>query len=389
LKIPSGQGLWPAFWLLPDPATSPALPPEPTPWSDPNVYWPPEIDIMENRGRLPNIIDQTNIHSDDYPAPGSQANNWSVPWPGGYEIFEYQNGTDFSQGFHTYGLEWDDGLLVWYVDGVETHSTTNFVPPGSLTPGEMYIIANLAVGGQFDGGLMPSSSIMPKSLEIDYIRVYQKGSSPTHCTPLGDINCSSKVDIMDLSSFLSNFGSTNVTSDLNNNGKVDISDLSILLSNFGQTGSTPTATPTSIPVPTSTPAPTGTIQTVTFDTYSGGGELSGEYPTGVINWGTGIWSFDSNTWGGCTGSIWFTNTGATSAPFTFVTPKRLTSFTACNGGTSASTVTASCSGNSNATLSVPANSSRTITTNWTNSCSQVTLTSSNQADTNFDNFVIQ
>jgi hypothetical protein len=56
----------------------------------------------------------------------------------------------------------------------------------------------------------------------------------THCTPLGDINCSGKVDIMDLSAFLSNFGSTSVTSDLNNNGKVDISDLSILLSNFGK-----------------------------------------------------------------------------------------------------------------------------------------------------------
>jgi hypothetical protein len=59
-------------------------------------------------------------------------------------------------------------------------------------------------------------------------------SIPTHCTPLGNINCNGKVDILDLSILLSTFGSANTSSDLNNNGKVDIGDLSILLSNFGR-----------------------------------------------------------------------------------------------------------------------------------------------------------
>ena len=69
IKLVNGQGFWPAFWLLPQ------LPPVPNP--DVGNFWPPEIDIMENKGQEPNVIYMTNIYSGVYPEPGSKLNNWS------------------------------------------------------------------------------------------------------------------------------------------------------------------------------------------------------------------------------------------------------------------------------------------------------------------------
>jgi hypothetical protein len=132
------------------------------------------------------------------------------------------------------------------------------------------------------------------------------------------------------------------------------------------------------------PPPTGSSSTITFNDRSGNQVLNGEYPTGVVEWGTNAW-YLSGPWGGfTTNSISFNGSGMTSASFRFISPKTLTSLEAYNGGAN-STISISCSGNPTATATVGANQLMTINTGWTNSCSTVTIASSNGWFTNFDN----
>lgn len=152
---------------------------------------------------------------------------------------------------------------------------------------------------------------------------------------------------------------------------------------------TPTLTPTPTPTvtPTPTPSPTGT--TITFDDLSNPNRvLNGQYPTSVINWGTNAW-YLSGPWGSFTTNSVSFNTTSNTKTFSFVTPKKLVSITAYNGGTGSSTITLSCTGNTTKTQTLAAGQTATITTGWTATCTTVTVGSSNNWWTNFDNFVIQ
>lgn len=137
-KTPAGAGLWPTFWTLPVDGT-----------------WPPELDVMEQKGQFPNINYMT-VH---FYKNGNFA----------YSSKTY-TGPDFTAGMHIYGLDWQPRRLNWYVDGVLRASFGN----RSLIPSKaMYIICNLAVGG--DGsfaGPPNSSTVFPAKLEVDYIKVY-------------------------------------------------------------------------------------------------------------------------------------------------------------------------------------------------------------------------
>jgi beta-glucanase (GH16 family) len=135
-KMPKGQGLWPAFWLLPD------------------KDWPPEIDVLEYLGHKSNTIYMSNHWSD--------SENWHNSKTVGY------TGPDFSEDFHTFAVEWNPGEIIWYVDGVERHRTNTGVPDRP-----MFVIANLAVGGKWPGS-PDSSTPFPSYLEIDYIRLYTR-----------------------------------------------------------------------------------------------------------------------------------------------------------------------------------------------------------------------
>jgi hypothetical protein len=126
---------------------------------------------------------------------------------------------------------------------------------------------------------------------------------------------------------------------------------------------------------------------VIFDDLTGQNRvLSGQYPTGVIDWGTNAW-FLSAPWGGfTTKSIGFNGPGLTSGTFTFITPRRLVSIQAYNGGV-ATTVTVQCAGQNDKVTSVAPGQLVTITTGWTDTCATVTIISSNGWDTNLDNLV--
>jgi hypothetical protein len=126
---------------------------------------------------------------------------------------------------------------------------------------------------------------------------------------------------------------------------------------------------------------------VTFDDKGGQDQaLNGQYPTGVIDWGTGSW-YHSGPWGAfTTKSTSFNGAGMTSQTFTFVTPRRLVSLRAYNGAGAATTVTLSCNGQTKS-QSVPAGQAVTITTGFAATCTTVTLSSTNGWDTNFDDLM--
>jgi hypothetical protein len=162
---------------------------------------------------------------------------------------------------------------------------------------------------------------------------------------------------------------------------------------------TPTATPTRTPVPgatstptrtpTSTPVPAGGNMTVTFDDLgSPNRPLSGQYPGGVIDWGSGGWYLSGPWQRFSTNSIGFNGSAAQSASFTFVGARRLVRIDAYNGGSSASTVSLQCDTQPALRVTVAVNEIRTITTNWTSTCGRVTVGSTNGWNTNFDSVVL-
>ncbi len=154
MKIPRGQGIWPAFWMLGNP-----------------VNWPTsgEIDIMENIGREPNTVHGT-IHGPGYSgAEGIGA---------GYTI-----GGAFADAFHTFTVDWSPNLIVWYVDGNEYQRRTPADLGGDrwVFDHNFFMIMNVAVGGYWPG-YPDGSTTFPQSMTVDYVRAYALpgGGGPTN-----------------------------------------------------------------------------------------------------------------------------------------------------------------------------------------------------------------
>lgn len=149
VKLPEGQGLWPAFWLL-------------TSFYVEDV---PEIDIMEFLGH----DTETLYHTYHYFEP---LNNWNKVSTPSYT----SSHTDFTAGWHTFGVNWTPTEIIWYLDGVEARriSAADYTIPNQA----MYVIANLATGGNWPGS-PDNSTPFPAEFELDYIRVYQKDAPDT------------------------------------------------------------------------------------------------------------------------------------------------------------------------------------------------------------------
>jgi beta-glucanase (GH16 family) len=148
MKLPNGQGFWPAFWLCAYPS-----------------QWPPEIDVMENLGNDTHTVYLSSHWSSNYPYGGEPE--------GGYITQPYY-GVDFSSAFHLFSVEWSPSEIVWKIDDSEIVSTQSWVPQaGAYGIDGFYILLNLAVGGNWPGS-PNSNTIFPSQLEIDYVRVYSK-----------------------------------------------------------------------------------------------------------------------------------------------------------------------------------------------------------------------
>ncbi|NNE32097.1 MAG: glycoside hydrolase family 16 protein [Winogradskyella sp.] len=148
IKLPWGQGIWPAFWLLGDDSNG-------------TVVWPQigEIDIMENRGQEPTLINGT-VHGPGYSAGESITK--------AYEL----EGDRFDTDFHIFGIEWGENYINFYVDDVLYNQITPDDVPGEwVFNHDFYIIMNVAVGGNYVGP--PSAqTVFPQEMLVDYVRVY-------------------------------------------------------------------------------------------------------------------------------------------------------------------------------------------------------------------------
>jgi beta-glucanase (GH16 family) len=152
MRMPRGQGLWPAFWLLgADFAT---------------VGWPAcgEIDIMEYRGQEPTVV-HGSLHGPGYSGGSAITRHHVVP-------------AGLDTDFHVYAVEWTSSGIVWSVDGAEFFRVTpRDVPSGApwAFTRPFFVVLDLAVGGHFVGP-PDSTTTFPQDLLVDYVRVYRRGS---------------------------------------------------------------------------------------------------------------------------------------------------------------------------------------------------------------------
>lgn len=140
-KIPVGDGVWPAFWLLAD-----------------DGGWPPEIDVLEGRGQETGDMVMTT--------------HWRIRATGAVQScgFDFLV-PDASRGFHDYGVLWTKDRLVYYIDRRPVSDIK--VPVGFDDP--MYMIVNLAMGAKYFKGVgaVDANSPVTVAFEIDRISVYQ------------------------------------------------------------------------------------------------------------------------------------------------------------------------------------------------------------------------
>lgn len=147
IKIPRGQGIWPAFWMLGDDIGS-------TGW--PNSG---EIDIMENVGFEPNIVHGT-IHGPGYSGSAGIGAGYTLP------------SGNFSDDFHTFAIDWAPNEIKWSVDGNVYQTRTPADVGGNQWVFEhpFDLILNLAVGGYWPGD-PDGSTQFPQQLVVDYVHV--------------------------------------------------------------------------------------------------------------------------------------------------------------------------------------------------------------------------
>jgi len=152
IKLPAGQGLWPAWWLLGNDIGT--------------AGWPQcgEIDVMENIGSTPST-NYGSLHGPGYSGAQDITGSYSLP-----------GGATLSADYHLYALEWDATSVHFYVDGVNYETRTPAdVPAGDtwVYDHPFFIILNVAVGGYWPGD-PDATTTFPQTMEVDYVRVYSK-----------------------------------------------------------------------------------------------------------------------------------------------------------------------------------------------------------------------
>ena len=169
IKMPKGNGIWPAFWMMPN--------------DDKYGGWAAsgEIDIMEAKGRIPNEVNGTIHYGGIWP------NN---RYSGSH--YRFEEGTDITD-FHDYAIEWEPGEIRWYVDNELYQVQDNWNTYGKNEDlkysfpapfdQDFYIILNLAIGGNYDGGILPENDFSSAEMLVDYVRVYDKSDEYEYKDP--------------------------------------------------------------------------------------------------------------------------------------------------------------------------------------------------------------
>jgi beta-glucanase (GH16 family) len=159
IKIPYGQGMWPAFWMLGSDIGS--------------VGWPAsgEIDTMENIGKEPSTVHGT-IHGPGYSGANGLGAAYTLP-----------GGQHFSDAFHTFAVDWAPGSITFSVDGNAYETRTPADTNGNqwVFDHPFFIILNLAVGGGWPGS-PDATTTFPQQMVVDYVHVSAWNGNGTGAT---------------------------------------------------------------------------------------------------------------------------------------------------------------------------------------------------------------
>jgi beta-glucanase (GH16 family) len=153
IRIPFGQGIWPAFWMLGANIDS--------------AHWPAcgEVDIMENIGKEPARVHGT-VHGPGYSGGNGIGKPYDLVGPG-----------RFADDFHLFTVVWQPGSLEFLVDGAAYHRVTSAsLPKGArwVFDAPMFLLLNLAIGGNWPGNPDVTTQF-PREMVVDYVRVYRAG----------------------------------------------------------------------------------------------------------------------------------------------------------------------------------------------------------------------
>lgn len=179
-KLPTGQGIWPALWMLPQEEKYGG-------WAASG-----EIDVLEVKGHQPNRILGTLHFGSRWPANAEASQNYDLP--------NQRTVADF----HVYALEWEPGEIRWYVDGHKFATQSSWWSSSKTTGGQgakptaeadlnpwpapfdqpFYLIVNLAVGGRFPGN-PDRTTPFPAEMLLDYVRVYDRTDGYGKVPPRG------------------------------------------------------------------------------------------------------------------------------------------------------------------------------------------------------------
>jgi beta-glucanase (GH16 family) len=151
IKIPRGQGIWPAFWMLGDDIEK--------------VQWPTcgEIDIMENIGKEPALVHGT-IHGPGYSGAAGVGSPFALP-----------TNQPFADDFHIYAVEWEPQAIRFYVDDhLYATRTPADLPKGTkwVYDHAFFLLLNVAVGGGWPGS-PDATTMFPQTMLVDFVRVYK------------------------------------------------------------------------------------------------------------------------------------------------------------------------------------------------------------------------
>ena len=162
MKIPRGQGIWQAFWMLGDDIGK--------------LGWPDggEIDIMENIGKEPALVHGT-IHGPGYSGEHGISASYGLP-----------GDARFADDFHIYAVEWEPNAIRFYVDDhVYATCTPADLPKGAkwVYDHPFFVLLNVAVGGDWPGD-PDATTVFPQTMLVDYVRVYERaGEQKTGAAP--------------------------------------------------------------------------------------------------------------------------------------------------------------------------------------------------------------
>ena len=156
IKLPVGQGIWPAFWMFFSEDTYGG-------WAASG-----EIDIMEYIGSRPGEVFGTLHYGGPAPANVFSGDEFAL------------SASSFTEDFYVFAIEWEEGEIRWYVNNVlyQTQTSEDWYTTGSNDPAapfnhDFFLLLNMAVGGNLPGA-PDETTVFPQTMEVDYVRVYQR-----------------------------------------------------------------------------------------------------------------------------------------------------------------------------------------------------------------------